>query len=68
MGESIDLYLDGDFNFTAAKLAWRLGTRIGSELGKLVDGKESIEARPSNGRVTIDYDHLPPPLFDYGNL
>lgn len=68
MGDGFEFGPDVDFSFTAAKLAWKLGTKIGTELGKLVDGTESIVPRPGGGRVDINYDHLPAPLFDYGNL
>ncbi len=68
MGDISDFRLDGDLSLTAARLAWRLGTKIGSELGKLVDEKESMAIRPSGGRSDIDFDDLPDPLFDYENL
>lgn len=64
--------LDFDFSLTAARLAWRLGTKIGSELRKLVDGEEG-EGRGSHEDSTcvmrhIDYGHLPGRYFDYGKF
>ena len=64
--------LDFDFSLTAAKYAWRLGTRIGSELRKLADGEEG-EGRRSHEDSTslmrhIDYGRLPDRYFDYGKF
>lgn len=67
MEDAIDIDLDGDFSLTAARIAWRLGTRIGTELAKLVDEAESSVTRPSGVGGTIDYNH-PPAFFDYNRF
>jgi hypothetical protein len=64
--------LDLDFNFTAAKYAWKLGTKIGSELGKLVDGDDKNDQgyTDDHSEITrhIDYGDLPDRYFDYGKF
>ena len=72
MGDASNLDFDFDFSFTAAKYAWKLGTKIGSELGRLADGNGNTTGGSGGDSPVvmrhIDYGHLPRPFFDYGRF